>query len=169
MKAENNGKAARTRQAVKLYEAGLGTYQIGQKLGLSQPTVWRILRLQGVEMRPKGRPKDEERSNEAARLYLSGLTMEKVGDQLGITRQRVQQLLSGMGVLARSPTGRHGVPRPDVTIEKVVELRRQGLPVHKIGMILGCGHRLVMLRLKEAPPIELVPCPHCGGSGRVGR
>jgi len=44
-----------TEQFTRLYKKGLSTAEVAAKTGYSQPTVYRVLKAAGVEMRPIGR------------------------------------------------------------------------------------------------------------------
>ena len=104
-----------------IYEAaqlGIGSQAIGNALGLSRVTVYRILVLQGApesELKERAKKRRKERKRivkpamDALRLaiargvprdqamveaYRSGLTLQAIGDVYGLTRERIRQIIA---------------------------------------------------------------------------
>src|SRR5215470_6310707 len=79
-----------------------GTVALARECGVSDFTVRRALRRQGVAVRPRGwqrgRPqpwrRDARRLAEMRRLRAAGWTLARIGRHYDLTRERVRQLLA---------------------------------------------------------------------------
>lgn len=96
-------------------------------------------------------PRPDVSTEECAALYKSGLSLEKVAERLGVTRTTVSRRLHEAGVELRAPClHTKGRLRDDVTAEKILELKAQGLTHQQAAERLGCSRSLVALRVREA-------------------
>ena len=82
-------------QLITDYEHGLTLLQIGEKHGVSGPTVRRYLIEAGVQMRPPGgwRVPDGSKRYEVVNLAGQGMRQADVARTVGVSRQRVSQIL----------------------------------------------------------------------------
>lgn len=94
-------------ELVQAYRDGAGTPELRQRYGLSQGSVIKILRSNGVEMRGQGLADSDV--SIAAELYRSGATLAKLGERFGVSPNAVRRALDAAGVAMR-PKGRTKPP-----------------------------------------------------------
>lgn len=94
-------------------------------------------------------PRPDVSAEECAALYKSGLSLEKVAERLGVTRTTVARRLHEAGVELRDKRRTLDRSRADVTAERILELRAQGMSQNRIAEALQCSRALVSSRLKE--------------------
>lgn len=87
------------KEAVRLYQSGLGVQSIAKHFGCTHGPVWRALKGL-VEMRPAQGRKFEP--SEAAMLYAKGLSTPAIATKLGVSPHAVQEALRNAGVKLRS-------------------------------------------------------------------
>lgn len=95
-------------------------------------------------------PRPDVSTEECAALYESGLNLREVAERLGVTRTTVGRRLHEAGVEMRIKRLTLDRSRTDVTAERILELRAQGLSLVKIAEALQCSRALVSSRLQEA-------------------
>ncbi len=96
----------RDEKVAELYEQGYSLLEVGRRCGIGGPTtVSRILRKQGVTIRPKGRGyyrtgtgPDLDRIGQIREYLGNGDTLTDIGRRMGITRERVRQICVKNGI-----------------------------------------------------------------------
>jgi DNA-directed RNA polymerase specialized sigma24 family protein len=94
-------------EVVAAYEAGMSQTEIGEVLGVSQGTVYKILKRHGIKTREPRRsralsPKEED---EVISVYEAGMSQAEIGEVLGVSQQTVSRILERRGVKTRNPSG----------------------------------------------------------------
>lgn len=107
---------------------------------------WRKQLLPEVPLCPSGKKRRVDYSKIAA-LYEGGLSQRQVADALGMKKAGVGHALRRLGFACR----RNPPKRMDVTRERCLQLRAEGLSLARIAAQLECGVDLVRRRLREAP------------------
>lgn len=96
------------REMARLYLEGLSTNEVGKELFCAKSTVQRILRLDGVALRPKPtRPRvypnalSQDQLDRTAEMYQAGMSMTQVAEALGISRSAARARLARAGIPIR--------------------------------------------------------------------
>ena len=89
-------------QIISEYESGMGSYQLGEKYGVSEFTIRRRLRENGVEIRNVG--KLDLPISQIISDYGSGMNSVKLGEKYGCCPKTILSRLRENGVKTR---GRH--------------------------------------------------------------
>jgi DNA-binding Lrp family transcriptional regulator len=77
------------------YRAGVGSWRLARKYGVSDSTVLARLKAAGVQLDPERQHEVRRvRTEEMRRLKEEGLTLTEIGKRYGITRQAVSLRLS---------------------------------------------------------------------------
>ena len=90
-------------ELVTAYEAGASTADLRQRFGLSQGSVLKLLRAQGVALRWQGL--DEADKSVAIQLYRDGATLAQLGTRFGVSPNVVRRVLLAAGVMLRPRGG----------------------------------------------------------------
>jgi hypothetical protein len=126
LRAEANRAEARARvgEMRRLYESGLSTTEVGERVGLDASGVSRKLREAGVEMRPQSSvPYLPDIDREAVRrLHREGVRASEMIKRLGVGRRRLYQVFDELGLPrfgAGTPPGPRVQRRRDSSDEPV--------------------------------------------------
>ena len=91
-------------EAVRLYESGLSTVQVGKALGVDPATVWRCLDSLGVKCRRECAAKMSVDLDELRRLHAEpGMNAGRIGRVLGVSAAVVRARMSELGLAPFSP------------------------------------------------------------------
>lgn len=89
-------------EIARLYLAGETGYAIARQFGITDPTVYRALKRQGIDRRPAGRntawEDTEQNRRELVAAYEAGETVRSIAKRLTIRTSRVSQVLDESGV-----------------------------------------------------------------------
>ncbi len=130
---------------------------VAKRLGLSPPTVYRMLHDAGVDVpdrhseavQQKKRKLSGEAEAEAVRAYADGESLNSITSRLGVGAYAVVSAVKRLGA-ARRP---HGGKRRQLSAAqdaKILELRDLGLSQAAIAASVGCGQAVVSRRLRAA-------------------
>lgn len=88
------------------YKAGESSLSLGRAYGLAANTVIRILREQGVEIRPRAEQVKlpDEQLDRAIQRYKFGCSIRQIADELGIVHSTLKRILTEAGVEFRTPS-----------------------------------------------------------------
>jgi DNA-binding Lrp family transcriptional regulator len=92
----------------RLYLEGLSTNEVGKELFWAESTVQRVLRLDGVPLRPKTtRPRvyanalSQDELDRTAELYQDGMSLNQVSEAIGVSPSTVRRRLARAGTPTR--------------------------------------------------------------------
>jgi uncharacterized protein (DUF433 family) len=98
-------KATRNGEIAKLYEGGESLWDIGRRYGVTGEAIRKVLKRQGIERRPAGKPRIRERiAEQAAEMYAAGLSTHAIASELDCAQETVRAALVDARVTLRKPT-----------------------------------------------------------------
>lgn len=92
-------------RAVELYDSGLATTEVAQRIECDPSSVSRALRRQGTSMRGKADYYAAVDVAELTKLYESGIGVAAAAAQFGVGEVRARKMLREAGVIMRKPGG----------------------------------------------------------------
>lgn len=135
---------------IELRKQGLSTANIGKQLGVSQSSVFQSLppELKNIGLRNV----NPDIKDKIIELRKQGLSTNAIGKQLGVSQTTVYNSLPGdlKNISAKKPsTERKKISSSQVVLDKMIELRKQGLSTTKIGKMLGVSQMTVYNSLPQ--------------------
>lgn len=133
----------------KLYESGMSMKEVGDVIGLSEPTVRRALKSMGVKSRPPSQRRvlsDPLSRINVVTMYKSGMTISAIANQLGHTSKVVSDILKDEGIEIR--TSGHIVLTPSQQL-KAIRLYQDGYSLREIGHRFDVSRMTIQEVLKE--------------------
>lgn len=103
---------------VELHNQGLTQTEIGEKIGITQPWVSRLLSAEGIKSRPRMIGKDLEKK--FVNLYKDGKTLKDITDLYGFSTNavRIHLIASGISIVKGKPDKKE--------IELMIRLQGEG-------------------------------------------
>lgn len=92
------------KEIINLYQSGISPLQIGNKIGIANNSVTRILRKQGIERNQAFSRIDKNQTKQIIDDYLSGISSEHIALKMKINGSTVCRVLKKNGVVIRSAT-----------------------------------------------------------------
>ena len=137
---------------VKMYEDGMTTYEIAEKVGYSAAYVSRILQERGVQTRGRGRFTPQQRSllyDKIEQMYNDGMTQEEIAKDVGYDQGYVGLILQRRGVQTRGSAGTITRKKMSlITAGKLQECIDKGMNQHQIAEYFGV-HDATIYKLAE--------------------
>lgn len=166
----------REQEVVELYQREHCTRVVADVFGVSDETIRRILKRNGIPRRKPKRekPKAENQNNkqkginreQVKELFQAGLSISAIARQLGCTDNTIYYHLEKLGLYK---VGQRKAEN-DTLAPQIMELHNQGLSTYKIAEQLGIGRYAINERLhkmcvscngKKSAPVTLT-CKRCG-------
>ncbi len=127
---------------VGLYNGGLSVKEIAKGIGISQTTVYYVLKIEKVELRKsiredlRGKPSCYHgptgvKREELKKMYEGGMGIRQIAQKIGCRQRSVTERLKRMGCEIRKGDERR------VPVEKIVELYNKGLGMERIAHKFG--------------------------------
>lgn len=166
----------REQEVIELYQREHCTRVVADVLGVSDETIRRILKRNGIPRRkpkrekpkaenPNNKPKGIDRE-QVKELFQAGLSISAIARQLGCTDNTIYHHLEKLGLYK---VGQRKAEN-DALAPQIMELHNQGLSTYKIAEQLGIGRYAINERLhkmgvgcngKKSAPVTLT-CKRCG-------
>jgi DNA invertase Pin-like site-specific DNA recombinase len=134
-------------EVTKRYQAGETLQTLGLRFGCSDTSVGRVLKKNGIPLRPSHRRAalDPEQLLEAATLYKAGASTTELANRYGCTSKLVVKLLRKQGVETQKD------PKiPLAERENLVSLYKAGTPLTSLAEKFDCSARTAAKALREA-------------------
>lgn len=116
-----NSKSVRNQKIIADYNEGVKIADIAESNGVSQQTVFKVVRDSresgAVTRAPRVRMRsdiDPNRNQRIVEMYLGGSTLNSIGEYFGLTRERIRQILNAAGIDRRTMTEHVGAARGKV-------------------------------------------------------
>ena len=87
------------------YSAGVSGSELAAQLGVSKHTVYRLLKAQGVELRPSGRERRQLDRVDIVLRYAQGWTLNAIARRHRCYRPTIRRVLKDAGILAFQDPG----------------------------------------------------------------
>ena len=91
--------------------------------------------------------------------YLAGKSVGAIGKDCGKTAWYVKCRLKECGIPLRTPSKAYTLRRAEIPLERIIELRKQGLTHKAIAESVGCHVGTVSTRLRESGNNTQIPKP----------
>ena len=130
-------------EIISEYESGLSTYQLGEKYGVDDSTIYKRLKENGVKLRSCG-GKINLPMKEIISEYQSGLSALKLAEKYGVGDSTIYKRLEENGVKLR--------PRDseiDLPMEEIISEYESGMSTAQLGEKYGVVKSTIGRKLKE--------------------
>lgn len=144
--------ASDRKRIARLFQSGAAVSQITAQTGAKQQMIKRILKEQGVPMRPSGRyspPTTPQQVTQAVRLYQSGMTTQQIADKLRRSVAVIRRLLKENGFDLISRRGLKRKELPATTRKLILRLHREGVPMRQIAKQVSVTEYYVVRTIRE--------------------
>jgi IS30 family transposase len=136
----------------RLFKSGASVNEITAQTGVKRQLIIRILKEQGVPMRPPGPfcpPPTPQEVTQAVRLYERGLTAHQVAAKLQRSFSVICRLLKENGFDLRSRRGIKRKEIPATTRKLILRLHREGVPMRHIAPQVSVTEYYVVRTVRE--------------------
>ena len=141
-------------EMVRRYEAGETCGDIGAVAGLSESSVARWLRQQGIKLRPGSKRPGSGRLDlpvpEIVARYRAGESLRMIAATTGMDPSSVRYRLRRAGVALRRTGKAPGQGRLDLPVAEIIRRYQAGQSTQAIGRALGVSADTIHRRLVEA-------------------
>lgn len=111
---------AQQERAIVLIRQGMSLRQVAELLNTSYETIHRLVKKQGIDLRPSVQKLTSDQKEETVTLLLSGVSVRKVAEQFEVNHESLRRFAKEQGVVLK-PWGQRVTP----TEEKLTPLQRE--------------------------------------------
>ena len=132
-------------EIISYYQSGMTPTQLAEIYGVSDGTIYRRLKKNGVKIRPCA-DKINLPMEEIICEYQSGMTTYQLADKYGVTSSTIRSRLRENGVKIRPP---RNMKRVDLPMEEIISEYGAGMTLIQLGEKYGVSHSTIHRRLRE--------------------
>lgn len=140
-------KLSRDLNIVNMYKKGMSPLNIAKKLGLSDTTIYAVLREQGISLPPPRTRTKEETEDRIIDLKQQGYTVPQISKNVGVSVRTIQRIFSRRGLRFKEVYSDQLTPMEQQEIARLYQ--EEGLSYRQIAKKLNTTTNRVMKAIKS--------------------